>query len=174
MQGGDLHADDDTRVERELRRERGEERADCATTRTDVVPVEGECEKTETFVTGGAAEDTGNPCAVLSSETEDGDTGEGGCDVLWKPFPNEDTDEDTPEEDAALLLEEDAFAAVHRVEELDLWHDERVDSPSGVHEVAPSEASKAISKQLGRDEPVAQASGQPLQIRRGRENGRRT
>ena len=95
-------------------------------------------------------------------------------DVFGEPFPNEDTDEDTPEEDAALLLKEDAFAAVHRVEELDLWHDERVDSPSGVHEVAPSEASKAISKQLGRDEPVAQASGQPLQIRRGRENGRRT
>ena len=78
MQGGDLHADDDTRVERELRCERGEERADCATTRTDVVPVEGEREKTETFVTGGATEDTGNPRAVLGSETEYGDTGEEG------------------------------------------------------------------------------------------------
>ena len=94
---------------------------------------------------------------MLRGKAEDRDTGESGRNVLREPFPYEDADEDGPEEDTTLALEEDALAAVHRVEELDLGHEERVHGPRRVDEVVASEARETVANQLRRNQPVFRA-----------------
>ena len=71
----------------------------------------------------------------LATRADEGARQDARGDVLREPFPYEDTDENGPEEDATLLLEEDALSTVHGVEELDLGHEEGVDGPGGVDEV---------------------------------------
>ena len=75
-------------------------------------------------------------------------------DVLREPLPHKDADEDAPEEDAPLLLEEDALAAVHGVEKLHLRHEERVHGPCRVDEVVACEACEPVPNELRGDEPT--------------------
>ena len=72
--------------------------------------------------------------------------------VLWEPFPDEDGDEDRPEKDAPLALEEDALSTVHSVEKLDLRHQERVDRPCGIDQVGASDAGETVTDELRGDQ----------------------
>ena len=122
-EGDNVHADNDTGIERELRRERGEQRPDRTASGTDVVPVQREREQTETLVTGGTTEDAikacqsttirscrrrphipSDPCAMLRGKAEDRDAGESGRNVLREPFPYETRDHTDPEETHTFLL----------------------------------------------------------------------
>ena len=75
--GGDVHANHDTEVLRQLSGDGSEQSTHGATTGADVVPVEGNSEHAKTLVTRGTTEDTGEPGRVALGKTEDADTGEG-------------------------------------------------------------------------------------------------
>lgn len=75
-QTADSHARDDTSVQGQLRCEGSEQGTDGASTGTDVVPIERQREETETLVSGGTAEDAGDPGALAVREADDRDTRE--------------------------------------------------------------------------------------------------